>query len=74
MDEELRRLNSDYDAKRYNDMTLLPLKLHVAEPGLFEQYLSDSGRIGGQIKVPRLRNDRKIIDKLLDYHRTRAVN
>ena len=55
-------------------MTLLPLKLHVADPGLFEQYLSDSGRIGGQIKVPRLRNDRKIIDKLLDYHRTRAVN
>lgn len=74
LDEELRRLNSDYDAKRYNDMTLLPLKLHVAELGLFEQYLSDSGRIGGQIKVPRLRNDRKIIDKLLDYHRTRAVN
>lgn len=74
LDEELRKLNSDYDAKRYDDMTLLPLKLHVADTGLFERYLSDTSRLGGQIKIPRLRNDRTIVDKLLSYGCTTEIS
>lgn len=65
LDSELRALNSDYDAKRYSDMTLLPLRLYIAPEGFFSQYLSDEGKLGGQHKVPRLRNDRTLFDKLL---------
>lgn len=65
LDEELRQLNSDYDAKRYSNMTLLPLQLYVAPHNFFNNYLEEEGKLGGQHKVPRLRNDRTLIEKLL---------
>lgn len=63
--ELLREENSDYDAKSYNNMTLLPLKLYVAPSGTFNAYLTAEGKLGGQHKVPRLKNDRSLIDRLL---------
>lgn len=63
--KQLRLENSDYDAKSYNNMTLLPLKIYVAPAGTFNAYLASEGKLGGQHKVPRLKNDRSLIDRLL---------
>ncbi len=65
LDKALQEVNSDYEAKRYKDITLARLKLHVAPPDLFSQWLAKHGKMGGQNKVPRLRNDRGIMDELL---------
>ncbi len=65
LDESLRALNSDYDAKRYHDITLRRLQLFVARPGLFDEWMKGRGKMGGQGKVPRLSNDRTFIEPLL---------
>ena len=66
LDEELRRANSDYDAKRYDDMTLLPLQLEPAPEGLFHRWLEEQGKLGGQHKVPRLSSSRHYLEELLE--------
>lgn len=63
LDRELQKLNSDYEAKRL--LSLERLRLHVARPGLFNEWLKEKGKLGGQHKVPRLWNDRTHIDELL---------
>ena len=65
LDNELRQLNSDYDAKRYEDMTLKPLGLTLAPRGLFHRWLEQQGKLGGQHKVPRLSGNRRYLDELL---------
>ena len=65
LDAELRSINSDYDAKRYADMALEPLHLTVAPTGLFTQWLSSKGKLGGQNKVPRMKNDNSLMEELL---------
>jgi putative auxin-regulated protein len=65
LDNELRQLNSDYDAKRYEDMTLKPLQLTLAPRGLFHRWLEQQGKLGGQHKVPRLSGNRRYLDELL---------
>lgn len=62
--EELKSLNSDYDAKSLPGMTLQPLRLKVATSGTFNRYLQRYGKLGGQNKIPRLRNDRDLLEKL----------
>lgn len=65
LDEALRRINSDYDAKRYKDISLQRLEIVKAERGLFDRWMKQRGKLGGQHKVPRLCNDRKLIDQIL---------
>ncbi|AYA38008.1 hypothetical protein D3Y59_13735 [Hymenobacter oligotrophus] len=65
LDETLRQLNSDYDAKRHRDIALQPPVLTVAAPGTFEQWLARRGKLGGQHKVPRLSNNRELLEELL---------
>lgn len=64
-DDSLKSINSDYEAKRYNDMTLGKPVIHVAKPQLFYEWMSQRGKLGGQNKVPRLSNDREYIEPLL---------
>lgn len=66
LDEALRALNSDYDAKRYEDMTLRELQLTAAPVGLFHRWLDSAGKLGGQHKVPRLANSRHHLEGLLE--------
>lgn len=63
LDKELRKLNSDYDAKRSGTIFLDPPEITDAEPGAFNRWLQTmgSGKLGGQRKVPRLSNDRSIL-------------
>lgn len=64
-DNALKTLNSDYEAKRYNDITLKAPIIHSAKPNLFYEWMASRGKLGGQNKVPRLSNDREYIDPLL---------
>ncbi|RTY87016.1 GH3 auxin-responsive promoter family protein [Flavobacterium sp. GT3R68] len=64
LDETLQSLNSDYEAKRYNNMTLNPLVINVARPNLFYDWLKDQDKLGGQHKIPRLSNQRDYLEQL----------
>jgi len=65
LDRALQKINSDYEAKRYKDITLQPLEVVVAREGLFNDWLKSRGKLGGQHKVPRLCNHRDIIEQVL---------
>ena len=65
LDEHLQTINSDYEAKRYKDITLQPLEIVMARQGLFNDWLKQNGKLGGQHKVPRLSNSREHIEQLL---------
>ncbi len=69
LDSKLQEINSDYEAKRSHDVTLQPLEIVQARPGLFNDWLKLKGRLGGQHKVPRLSNDRKNIEELLELNK-----
>jgi hypothetical protein len=65
LDRKLQEVNSDYEAKRYKDITLQHLELIEARAGLFNDWLKSRGKLGGQHKVPRLSNSREHIEQLL---------
>ena len=65
LDQKLQEINSDYEAKRYKDITLQPLEIVEARKGLFNDWLKQRGKLGGQHKVPRLSNTREHIDQLM---------
>ena len=67
-DNALKSLNSDYEAKRYNNMTLNKPKINVARENLFYDWLKKNDKLGGQHKVPRLSNTRQYIDELLSIN------
>ena len=66
LDNSLKAINSDYEAKRYNDMTLTMPTVHQAEKGLFYNWLKQKNKLGGQHKVPRLSNNRSFMEELLE--------
>jgi hypothetical protein len=65
LDKRLQEINSDYEAKRYKDITLQPLEIIEARQNLFNDWLKLRGKLGGQHKVPRLSNSRDTIEQLL---------
>mgnify|MGYP002854838499 CR=1 FL=1 len=65
LDNALKALNSDYEAKRYNNLTLAMPKVNIARQGLFYDWLKQNGKLGGQHKIPRLSNSRKYLEDIL---------
>ncbi|MFT7900995.1 GH3 auxin-responsive promoter family protein [Tenacibaculum ascidiaceicola] len=65
LDNALKNCNSDYEAKRYNNMTLAMPKIHQARKGLFYDWMKEKGKLGGQHKIPRLSNSRDFVEELL---------
>ncbi|WP_298782247.1 GH3 auxin-responsive promoter family protein [uncultured Polaribacter sp.] len=65
LDNALKSINSDYEAKRYHNMTLNSPKIHIARKGLFYDWLKEKGKLGGQHKIPRLSNSRDFVEELL---------
>ncbi|HVA97864.1 MAG TPA: GH3 auxin-responsive promoter family protein, partial [Bacteroidia bacterium] len=65
LDNALKSINSDYEAKRYHNMVLKEPIVHAAEQGTFYKWLKQKNKLGGQYKVPRLSNDRKYLDEIL---------
>ena len=68
LDQKLQALNSDYEAKRSHDITLQHLEIVEARSGLFNDWLKQRGKLGGQHKIPRLSNSRKHIEELLSMN------
>lgn len=65
LDKKLQEVNSDYEAKRYKDITLQHLDIVKARRGLFNDWLKSKGKLGGQHKIPRLSNNRDIMEQML---------
>lgn len=65
LDKALQEINSDYEAKRYKNVTLQPLEVIPARVNLFHDWLKNKGKLGGQHKVPRLSNTREYMDELI---------
>ena len=68
LDKTLQQINSDYEAKRYKDITLQQLEVVKANDGLFSSWLKSKGKLGGQHKVPRLSNSRQYIEELISMN------
>lgn len=69
MDNALKSLNSDYEAKRYNNITLKMPRVHMAREDLFYDWLKSKNKLGGQHKIPRLSNSREHLEELMDLNR-----
>lgn len=67
LDETLREVNSDYDAKRYKDMVLTQPNVRVVPRDTFYNWMRGRGKLGGQHKVPRLSNSREFLDDILSF-------
>ncbi len=67
LDERMKALNSDYEAKRSGNLMLKKPKITTVPQQTFFKWLKSKGRIGGQNKVPRLYNDRKYVDDILAF-------
>lgn len=65
LDESLRKINSDYDAKRNHDLALVTPIIHSVPEGTFYHWMKKRGKLGGQHKVPRLFNSREYVDDIL---------
>ncbi len=68
LDTHLQSLNSDYEAKRFKGIALDCLEIIPAQPGIFDSWLRDRNKLGGQHKIPRLYNQRDIIEEILKYN------
>ncbi len=67
LDESLQRINSDYEAKRFRNMALECLRLHLVPRGTFHRWMKARGKYGGQNKVPRLANHRRYVEEILRF-------
>ncbi|GAK96182.1 putative auxin-regulated protein [Nonlabens tegetincola] len=68
LDENLQKVNTDYEAKRYNNTTLTAPRIHHAKENTFYNWLKDKNKLGGQHKIPRLSNSREYMEELLKIH------
>ena len=65
LDAALKTINSDYEAKRYKDIALRMPIVHAVKKGIFKEWLRSKGKLGGQHKVPRLSNERNVVEEIL---------
>jgi hypothetical protein len=65
LDEALKNISSDYEAKRHRDIALSLPRVHILPNGSFTRWLRSKNKIGGQHKVPRLSNERIILEEIL---------
>ena len=70
LDRRLQEINSDYEAKRFHNVTMQHLEVIKARPGLFNDWLKSRNKLGGQHKVPRLSNNRDIINDIIDMNKS----
>ncbi len=70
LDQKLQEINSDYEAKRYKSITLQHLEIVTARHDLFNDWLKNKGKLGGQHKIPRLSNSRDIIEEMIEMNST----
>lgn len=66
LDKHLRKINSDYDAKRTSDIALIAPKIRSLPKGCFYEWMRRRGKLGGQNKIPRLSNSREYVEDILN--------
>ena len=64
LDSTLKSVNSDYEAKRYKDLSLVMPVVRPVPEGTFNKWLKAKNKLGGQNKVPRLSNSREYLEDL----------
>jgi hypothetical protein len=69
LDQTLKSLNSDYEAKRTGDLLLAAPEIIIAPEGTFMRWLAQKNKLGGQYKVPRLQNDRRLMEEVTSSFR-----
>ena len=74
LDAALKNINSDYEAKRHKGIALRMPVLHSLKKGTFEKWLGSKGKLGGQHKVPRLSNERKFLEDILELEKNITLN
>lgn len=67
LDQTLQMVNTDYQAKRQKDIALSGPIVHFTDDDVFTKWLKEKGKLGGQNKVPRLKNNRSILDEIKEY-------
>lgn len=72
IDDTLRKINSDYDAKRMHNLALISPKIHSVPGGTFYNWMKKRGKLGGQNKVPRLSNTREFLEEILEMTNSQA--
>jgi hypothetical protein len=72
LDNALKNVNSDYEAKRHRDIALRMPTVHILNKGVFAGWLKSKGKLGGQHKVPRLSNTRVYVDEILLYSQNKS--
>lgn len=65
LDTALKNINSDYEAKRHKSIALRMPIIHAIKKGTFAEWLRSKGKLGGQHKVPRLSNERTLVEEIL---------
>ncbi len=73
LDEHLRQINSDYDAKRYQNMILQSPVIEKVSEGTFDAWLKRSNKLGGQNKIPRLSNNRDLLEQILQLEHQNII-
>jgi hypothetical protein len=64
LDNALKSINSDYEAKRHKNIALRMPIVNSIRKGTFNEWLRSKGKLGGQHKVPRLSNERKLLEEI----------
>ena len=72
LDEALKSVNSDYEAKRYKDLSLQKPEIEIIKQGTFYLWLQKQGKLGGQNKIPRLLNNRSFLEEILKLNPSRT--
>jgi hypothetical protein len=68
LDAQLQKENSNYLQKRNHNLALIALEVIPAKQGLFYQWMASKGKMGGQHKIPRLVNGRKVMEEMLELN------
>ncbi len=72
LDDKLKELNSDYEAKRHKGMVLQFPKIKIGNPGVFQEWLKRNNKLGGQNKIPRLSNNRIFLEQILEIDKIKG--
>jgi hypothetical protein len=65
LDSALKDENSDYEAKRHKDITMIEPKVNIVPKNTFYRWLESNNKLGGQHKIPRLSNNRDFVEDLI---------
>lgn len=74
LDRHLQEINSDYEAKRFQSLALECLSINALPENTFEKWLRKKGKIGAQVKVPRLSNNRTNVEEILAMLRKKPIH